>query len=100
MNLLVKAVKIKITKSSEMTFDKIFIKPVFGKSAYFPLLETIWRRVAELRQDLKILDSLGQVFSNTLLTGQFPWKNSMQPSNCHHYVTEVMLKKENKNQME
>lgn len=47
-----------------MTFDKIFIKPVFGKSAYFPLLETTWRRVAGLRWDLKILESLGQLLSN------------------------------------
>lgn len=52
-----------------MIFDKIFIKPVFGKSAYFPLLETMWWRVAGLRQDLKILELLGQVLSNTLLVG-------------------------------
>lgn len=79
-----------------MTFDKIFIKPVFGKSAYFPLLETTWRRVAGLRRDLP--DSrvpwptiIKHMINKIISLG----KNSMQLSNCHHYVMEVMFKKEN-----
>lgn len=70
VNVLVKAVKIILSESSELTFDKIlFIKPVSGKSAYFPQLETTGRRVAGRRQDSRILESLGQVLSNTLLIG-------------------------------